>query len=172
MNGWQQQAFWMNRQTDDVARAQPPLKHLYQNVFNMTFWESCRWLNWNDPASRPFCPQVTYCRKPPCVEAYPALVAKRIGVDGSCKRQPEQCIEKGIARLAGQGVTMIWPDCLKAACITYQTAEGDYEAADAFLCLVTSICVVEGLSEMLIADARPAIQKQESGIVVPRVGEH
>lgn len=168
VTAWKQQAFWQKRQTDHLAKAQPPLKHLYQSVFNMTVLGT---LLLADLESTGMAIVLTErqlaAKKRRCVEAYPALVAKRIGIVGSYKQQPAQCIQKAIAWLALRGITLQLPDNLKTACQNYQTAENDYDAADAFLCLVTSICVQEDLAEILIGTAKTSTQLEEGGIVVP-----
>ncbi|MEP3481918.1 MAG: hypothetical protein ABJZ55_21930 [Fuerstiella sp.] len=170
VDAWKRQTFWQNRQTDQIAKAQPPLKHVYQNVFNMTLLGNLLL------AKLEVAGFTTVLSKRqlglsirPCVEAYPALVAKRIGVMGSYKQQPQQCIQKAVDWLAQQGITLQLTDKLKTACETYQTAENDFDAADALLCLVTSICVLEGQAEILVGSADETVQLQEGGIVVPAV---
>lgn len=173
VDAWKQQTFWQKRHTDNVARAQPPLKHLYQNVFNMTVLGA---MLLAELEAAGFAIILTESqlrlKNRPCVEAYPAMVARRIGVIKSYKQQPKRCLEKAVEWLADQGITLQLPDSLKIACSTYQTATHDYDAADALLCLVTSICVAEGLAEILSGTAESIVQEQEGGIVVPYDGKH
>lgn len=173
VDAWKQQAFWQKRQTDQAAKAQPPLKHLYQNVFNMTVLGTLLLADLEASGYTTILAQSQLSlANRACVEAYPAMVAKRIGITGSYKQHPKQCIQKAITWLAKQGITLQLSDHLKTACETYRTAENDYDAADAFLCLVTSICVLEGLAEILTGTASDAVQKQEGGIVVPMLPSH
>lgn len=170
VEAWKQQAYWKKRQTDHIAKAQPPLKHLYQNVFNMTVLGALllEQLEGAGMTTVLTASQLNANQRR-CVEAYPAMVARRIGVTGSYKQQPDQCVQKAIDWLAEQNIELQMPDSLKIACSTYQTAQHDYDAADAVLCLVTSICVIEGLAEMLIEPSDSAAQVEEGGIVVPRL---
>lgn len=167
---WKTSLNWLKRATDQATSAQPPLKHLYQNVFNMTLLGSVL-LHRLEKAglATTLTPEDLKFHNRQSVETYPGLVARRIGVSGSYKQQPVECIQAGKRWLKSMNIKLAFPDQLKRACENYQSAPGDHDAADAFLCLVSAIAVAEGEAEMLTGSIPLKQQREEGGIVVPKV---
>lgn len=163
--------WWLKRATDIAASAQPPLKHQYQSMFNMTILGGRLLCGLKQAGYRqiPFDTATTPTHGPGVVfETYPALIARHLGFSGRYKREPIRCIDHVIGELTRRGISLAMDARVKRFCRNYRTAGGDPDAADAFLCLAASICYAQKDWE-LCADAATASQIGEEGaIIVPR----
>ena len=104
-------------------------------------------------------------------ETYPREVANRVGFTGSYKDRPQDCLKQTVAFLESQGITLEFDKQVRQFCETYRTSGNDPDGADAFLCLVASICFYEGLAELCSGGADAATIKEEAAIIVPARSE-
>jgi len=164
---WRDKHYWQKRSTDTATQGSPPLKHKFQNVFAMTIagasllyrLSSCQYTTVLDNA------QVV--AEQSLFETYPREIANRIGFSGSYKNSPQACLKQAVSFLKSQGISLEFDEEVKHFCETYRTAGNDPDGADAFLCLVASICFYEGLAELCGGDAEPATLHEEGAIIVP-----
>jgi len=150
---------WERRATDGVWKAQPPLKNLYQVLFNMTLagiallWR----LRQKGYAIAPFdesTPGVT----PLAIEVYPGGFLKELGLR-KYKTKPKESWDACKKELAAHDIRFDVSDELVARCCEYdslRTAKGktndkraDHDAMDALVALAITILFREGCCEGL-----------------------
>jgi hypothetical protein len=182
--GWKDKIFWTRRATDVATNAQPPLKHMFQNLFNMTVIGSCflgilceggMQILTNareaegEPASRETSENSGWAvpreRKRAAIETYPGAVATWVGFHGNYKQDPTGCLETAEAYLRDQKITLDFHQEVRKFCLEYRTPPDDPDGADAFLCLVTAICFRERLVAWQTG-AGTAMQLNEEGCIV------
>jgi hypothetical protein len=196
LRGWKDKSFWIKRATDIATNAQPPLKHMFQNLFNMTvvgssFLGSLReggmqiLLHPEDREHIPEPPEAHSGNRTPhkqhlgrsVIETYPGAVAMRVGFDGDYKQQPRCCLEAAEEYLRGYGIVLDFDRDVRKFCLEYRTPPDDPDGADAFLCLVTAICFRERLADWHKGGGTVQQLNEEGCIVTPtqlnscRVGE-
>lgn len=167
-DAWRSRTNWCKRRTDIAARAQPPLKDRYQNLFAMTL-VGCAMLRQLevaglrtllDPRNRDT--SLRYA-----IESYPAAVAREVSVDGSYKQNPADCVARCLEWLERSGIVLSMNERVQEFCTTYESSAGDHDGADAFLCLVAAIAFAEGRFEALTGAATKRELPQEGAIIVP-----
>lgn len=167
--GWKDKVFWKKRATDIATKAQPPLKHMFQNLFNMTvvgskFLSDLRQggmqilLRHEEGGER---------LDGAVIETYPAAIAAAVGFKGNYKQEPECCLDAAEGYLREQGITLELNREVRRFCLEYRTPPNDPDGADAFLCLVAAICFREGLAEWHKGDATAKQLDEEGCIVTP-----
>lgn len=148
--GWKDKAFWKERRATDIAtNGSAPLKHMFQNLFNMTvvgskFLECLR-----RGGMRILLHQAESGLRldQSVIETYPRAIAAAVGFEGNYKQDPEGCLLAAERYLREQGITLDFNEEVRRFCLTYRTPRNDPDEADAFLCLVAAICFREGLTE-------------------------
>ncbi|QDT03794.1 Alpha/beta hydrolase family protein [Rubripirellula lacrimiformis] len=164
---WKDKDFWQRRCTDTATQGSPPLKHLFQNVFSMTI---CGAALLGRLSSDGYCTLLDTANANShrsIFETYPREVANRIGFRGSYKSCPEACLEKALEYLQNRNIDLIFDSDIRHFCETYRTSSTDPDGADAFLCLVASICESEGISRLCRGTANASTLRQEGAIIVP-----
>jgi hypothetical protein len=166
---WRDTALWQRRACDLATKACPPLKHIGQNVFAMTLAGTAL-LEALQPAGYEILLGQTVSEKSRVLfETYPSLVARRIGFDGSYKKEPVRCLHCAVSYLERQRIRLDFAPEIRMFCESYRSGgkAPDPDGADAFLCLVAAICYRNGLAEVVCGDAPPDQLAQEGGIVAP-----
>jgi hypothetical protein len=169
IGGWKDKAFWMKRATDVPTNAQPALKHVYQNLFNMTL-VGLRFLgSLRDGGMqillRP--EEFRKCLDGSVIETYPGAVAAAVGFEGNYKQKPECCLKAAMRYLHEQGISLDFDREVQKFCLAYRTPPNDPDGADAGLCLVAAISFREGLAEWHKGDARAERLGEEGCIITP-----
>jgi hypothetical protein len=142
-------AHWTKRATDVAAGAQPPLKDLYQCLFNMTLlgvsWLST--LRAGGYSIVPFDRPSARC----AVEVYPGGTMRTLG-RRDYKRNPSRAIEAVLRHCAGHGVRVEVEPHLRRRCERYDTGRSspDPDASDALIALCLGVLHREGLTRELI----------------------
>lgn len=167
--GWKAKAFWLKRATDKATHAQPPLKHMFQNLFNMTVvgskflgclrLDGVQILLHDEEGGRRLDRSV--------IETYPGAVAAAVGFGGNYKQEPGCCLVAAEGYLREQGITLDFNEKVRSFCVEYRTHLNDPDGADAFLCLVAAICFREGLAKWHKGDATAQQLDEEGSIVTP-----
>lgn len=167
---WRDKRYWVRRACDTAADAQPPLKHVGQNLFSMTlagaaFLQALQQMGYILVRGTGLSTPARYL-----CETYPALVARRIGFNGRYKAEPARCLEQAMIFLQSQGIRLDMHDQVHHFCETYRTGpkRNDPDGSDAFLCLLSAISVHAGMAEVISGDAPPEQLHEECGLVVPR----
>ena len=149
--GWRDKTLWKKRATDVVAGGQPPLKHQFQVIFNMT-------LLGNALLGR-LAAKGAYRVDPfdgrddgrgVMIEIYPGFTMRRLGRP-DYKRDPVAAIDTVLGHCAGAGVAIEIAPAVRAVCETYGVERGDPDASDALIALCTGILYREGLCEPAIS---------------------
>ena len=164
-----QSRYWKSRATDKAARGQPPLKHVRQNLFNMTLGGIAmldRLAQKSLKTKLHEQDQLSASRF--AVETYPAAVARAVGFKGRYKQEPVACMTKARNWLESAGVTIEINAAIRRFCEDYRSSPDDPDGADAFLCLVTAIAVAENKVTWLSNGVDTQILDQEGCIVVPQ----
>jgi hypothetical protein len=167
--GWRDKAFWIKRATDIATNAQPPLKHIFQNLFNMTvvgskFLGSIRHAGMQVLLRHH---EGERCLDRSVIETYPGAVAAAVGFTGSYKQKPECGLKAAEGYLREQGIFLDFNGEVRRFCIEYRSSQSDPDGADAFLCLVAAICFREGLAEWHTGGATAQQLDEEGCIVTP-----
>ncbi len=162
-SAWRSQSFWALRSTDRVANAQPPLKHIYQNLFSMTLLGNSMLAELETAGfglnldGHPF-----QSGLPEIIETYPRLVAKSVGVSDSYKRTTRHSMGLILRFLAERSISIQWSERVVNFCENYRSAENDPDGMDALFCLVTAIAHREGCSRPMYANE---ISNVEEGVI-------
>lgn len=164
---WRDKQYWQKRSTDTATNGSPPLKHKFQNVFAMTIAGSSMLSRLSSRQYTTVLDDAQVVAEQSLFETYPREVANRIGFTGSYKDSPQDCLKQAVTFLESQGITLEFDEEVQHFCETYRTAGNDPDGADAFLCLVASICFYEGLAELCGGGAEPATLQEEGAIIVP-----
>lgn len=146
-SAWKNTGHWTRRSSDVATGAQPPLKHQYQVLFNMTllgnvFLGCLRSSGLFDVV--PFDSR----GKSAMIEIYPGHAMRLLGVP-NYKRSPLVAIAAILQSLKGKGVSIDVDRRIRNVCETYNTGKGasfDHDAADAFVALCVGILHREGLA--------------------------
>lgn len=176
---WRDSRFWQPRLTDRAAQASPPLKHCYPSLFAMTLagvamLEQLARVGYRriDSLAHLPCPTATPWPGPLLLETYPRRIARQIGFHGSYKQEPEACLAVAERYLERRGVRLAFDPAVRRFCQQYRTGGNDPDGADAFLCLVTAICLREGLAERCPPQVDRRIRLEEGTIIVPSAQPH
>lgn len=171
---WRDQRWWVPRATDRQTGGSPPLKHQFQNLFNMTVAGAVflRILEQADVTTVRFLPGG---REPSAAgmggrcsfETYPGWVAKCIGFRGSYKQCPIPCMDAVLVFLKARGVTLYVDPLVRLFIEQYRTGADDPDGADSFLCLAAAMCFREGLAENATGNAPPARLAEEACVIGP-----
>jgi hypothetical protein len=172
--GWRDKRFWKRRKTDEATGGSPPLKHKFQNVFAMTLAGTALLVRL---AGGGHALALSTTAFPPggrvVFETYPAAVAAAVGFAGSYKQQPQECLGRAERYLADQGISLAFDRSVRKFCVKYRTRgksrdDRDPDGADAFLCLVASICFREGMARLCDGDAGHQTLEEEGCIIAPQ----
>jgi hypothetical protein len=140
---------WSKRVTDAAAGAQPPLKDLYQCLFNMTLLgvSLLHALRARGYAIAPFDPP----GQRNAIEVYPGAAMRALGCP-EYKRRPAAAIDAMLAHCAAAGVDVQVHPRVRRLCERYDTgrASPDPDASDALIALCLGILHREGLTRELI----------------------
>ena len=137
---------WTKRDTDVAAGAQPPLKDKFQSTFQMTLLGNAvlaRMWGSNNYRVPPF-PGGKGDGE--AIEVYPRATLRHMGLP-SYKGRPDDAVRAAIAACALAGVSLEVDPRIRALCTRYSSgtpAQPDFDAADAFVALCTSILYAEG----------------------------
>lgn len=166
---WKDKDFWKKRATDIATSAHPPLKHKFQNLFNMTVIGSKFLECLQHGGMQILLRQEEDGRRlhRAVIETYPGAIARAVGFRRNYKQEPERCLAAAEEYLREQGITLVFNGEVRRFCLEYRTNENDPEGADAFLCLVTAICFREGLAEWHKGPAKAQQLDEEGCIVTP-----
>lgn len=169
LHGWKHKGFWKKRATDVPTNAQPALKHMYQNLFNMTLVGSRFLCSLRDGDMQILLRPEERGRRlaGSVIETYPGAVAAAVGFKGNYKQEPECCLKAAISYLQQQGIALDFDLEVQKFCLEYRTPPNDPDGADGFLCLVAAICFREGLAEWHRGDATAERLGEEGCIVTP-----
>ena len=167
--GWKDKGYWTKRATDIATSAQAPLKHMYQNLFNMTLAGSMFLECLRDGGMQVLLRPEE--RGMPCdrsvIETYPGAVAAAVGFKGNYKQEPRRCLTAAEEYLHTQGIALDFDRDVRNFCLDYRTPPNDPDGADAFLCLVAAICGREGFAKWHTGDGSPQQLAEEGCIVTP-----
>lgn len=168
-DAWRDSSFWHRRACDIATKACPPLKHVGQNLFSMTLAGTALLENIKNAGYEILLGQLPSATRRVLFETYPSLVARRVGFQGSYKKEPGRCIETALLYLARQGIRLDFAPEIRSFCESYRTggSQRDPDGSDAFLCLVAAICYRAGVAEVVYGDATPSQREEEGGIVAP-----
>jgi len=166
---------WVKRVTDRAAGGQPPLKDKFQATFQMTLlgnvllsklWESHKYRVLPFPGGR---------GTGEIIEVYPGATLRSMGL-ASYKSRPDEAVRLGIAACAAAGINLEVDLRLVALCCRYSSGTGntpDYDVADAFVALCTTILHAEGACRPVIASdpmwQERFLKEWEGAIWVPTV---
>jgi hypothetical protein len=154
---------WSKRDTDVEAGAQPPLKDLYQCLFNMTLLgiSLLRTLRAHGYAIVPF-DQPTERR---AIEVYPGGAMRALGCP-DYKRRPAAAIEAMLAHCAASGVEVEVDPRIRRLCERYDTgrASPDPDASDALIALCLGVLHREGLTRELLPRSARSRRSSEGAI--------
>ncbi len=172
---WRDKYFWIKRQTDMATGGSPPMKYVPPNVFSMTLAGTAllEFLKKNGRVKL----RLSSVNPPNkeeriAFETYPAAIAKAIGFKGSYKQNPQSCLKHAEQYLKNQKIKLQFHPKIRNFCVTYglnpqDPKRQDPDGADAFLCLVASICFRENLVKLCSNGANRAILNQEGCIITP-----
>lgn len=171
---WRDKRFWKRRRTDEATGGSPPLKDKYQNVFAMTLAGAAMLEHLSKKGvvlslSSTLLP----AKQRIAFETYPAAVANAIGFSGNYKKNPGDCLKQAENYLAAQDITLDFSDPVRKFCLEYRTTgkskdDTDPDGADAFLCLVASICYRESRAELCCEAVTSADIEEEACIITPK----
>ena len=165
--GWKSKDFWLKRATDSIAAAQPPLKHQFQVLFNMTLVGNAL-LGMLRPtyAVLPFTPVLD--GQSAVLEVYPGGTMRKLGLR-DYKQKPREAIEAVLAQAKSRGVTINIARNVLTFCETYNTrpraSAADHDGADALVALVCAIFHREGLSSELLRPEDSHLRQIEGAII-------
>lgn len=164
---WRDKRYWQKRSTDKATNGSPPLKHMFQNVFAMTIAGASLVSRLSNNQYATVLYETQTFAEQSLFETYPREVANRIGFKGSYKDHPQDCLTQAVAFLQNRDITLDFDDDVRHFCENYRTSGNDPDGADAFLCLVASICFYEGMAEYCGGGADSATLCEEAAIIVP-----
>ncbi len=151
---WKHSDNWTRRSSDVATGAQPPLKHQYQVLFNMTLLGNAFLGRLRSSGLFDVVPFDSRGRSA-MIEIYPGHAMRVLGVP-NYKRAPQVAIAAILESLESKGVSITVDRRIRNVCETYNTGKGassDHDAADAFVALCLGILHREGLAtEFLGAD--------------------
>lgn len=152
---WRDKTLWSKRACDVAASAQPPLKHRFQVLFNMTLLGNAflaRLVRQGRFDVMPFHDR----GRAPIIEVYPGHTMRRLGVP-DYKRAPERAINAALDDLLSKGIALQLDPTIRHTCETYDTGgktSHDFDAADALVAACIGVLHSEALSkEMAIPSA-------------------
>jgi hypothetical protein len=166
---WRSKLFWKPRATDRAAAANPPLKHMFQVLFNMTLLGNALLAALASSGRYAVVPFQSPGIGGAAIEVYPGLTMRRLGWR-AYKRDPKRAIACLLDACAERGVTLELDAEVRAFCETYRTAHGedlDPDASDALIALVTAILYREGHCEEVVPPGSQALKKVEGAIWAP-----
>lgn len=142
---WRDKSLWVRRACDGPCGAQPPLKHAFQVLFNMTLLGNA-FLGHLEKSGKfdvvPFQQRGRY----PVIEIYPGHAMRKLGVPGY-KRAPGEAIDAMLAHLRERGISFDLDPAIRRTCETYDSGHGpssDHDAADALVACAVAVLYREG----------------------------
>lgn len=148
---WRDKTLWLKRACDVAACAQPPLKHRFQVLFNMTLLGNAflaRLVRTGIFDVIPF-----HARgRAPIIEVYPGHAMRQLGVP-DYKRAPRRAVNAALDHLLNKGITLQLDDAIRHTCETYDTGgktSHDFDAADALVAACIGVLHSEGLSKEIV----------------------
>ncbi|MFH1807629.1 MAG: hypothetical protein ABIJ09_02700 [Pseudomonadota bacterium] len=174
--GWRGRDFWLKRQTDVLAGAQPPLKDSYQVLFNMTLLGNALLHELRSRAGYRVLPFDRPGKGPVAVEVYPGLAMRTLGCP-SYKRDPKTAIKLMLEFCSHMGVRVEVAPAIVEFCETYDSGRGkthDPDGSDALIALCLGILHREGLTRALVEDQADPVVAAREGVIWGLVerGEH
>jgi|SRR5579883_2153820 len=167
LNAWRDTAFWLLRETDRVVKAQPSLKHKFQNVFQMTLVGSQVLARLEQAGVRLGLEPNEFGGARMALETFPGGVARAVGFGRNYKCDPAGSMARAEEYLRERGIELAFDARVREFCLTYRTPGDDPDGADAFLCLVTAIAYREGMAEWHRGLASDEVLKEEGCVVTP-----
>ncbi|MFT7619301.1 MAG: hypothetical protein ACI97A_002951 [Planctomycetota bacterium] len=167
---WRDKNHWSLRETDAATNAQPPLKHLFQCLFNMTVVGAALLHHVEAAGSNlmllPLSPSAA--NEPRTLfETYPGQIARSVGFGGNYKKDPLGAMNAARTYLRERGIRVTEDENIRQFCEEYRTGDDDPDGADAFLCLVAAIAWRENIWQAHDRNASDTILQQEGCIVTP-----
>jgi hypothetical protein len=142
---WRDKAFWLKRGCDVGSGAQPPLKHHFQVLFNMTLLGNGFLARLERSGLFDVVPFQSRGRAR-VIEVYPGHMMRMLAVR-DYKRAPRKAIDAAAGHLRRAGITVEIDPLIRAVCETWDTGRSgthDYDAADAFVATSLAILHREG----------------------------
>jgi hypothetical protein len=153
---WRRRAYWLKRDVDRAAGAQPALKHQFQVLFNMTLL-GCAFLAELQRSGRFDVVPFQSRGRAQVIEVYPGHALRTLGVR-TYKREPRRAIDAMARRLAARGITLELDPRVRAACEAYDTggASPDHDAADALVAACIGVLHRVGAARPIAAEGAAA----------------
>jgi hypothetical protein len=142
---WRDKAFWLKRDCDVGSGAQPPLKHHFQVLFNMTLLGNGFLARLEQSGLFDVVPFQSRSRAP-VIEVYPGHMMRALAVP-DYKRAPRKAIHAAAAHLGRAGIAVEIDPAIRAVCESWDTGRNgvhDYDAADALVAASLAILHREG----------------------------
>lgn len=168
---WRGKPFWLSRATDRAAAANPPLKHAFQVLFNMTLLGNALLAALAASGRYAVVPFMPPGSRTAAVEVYPGLTMRRLGMR-AYKRDPAGAISCLLAFCIQRGVNVAVDPELRRFCEEYRTRNGpttDPDASDALIALVTTILYREGMCAEALPPGESSRRCVEGAIWAPVV---
>lgn len=150
---WRNKEYWVKRATDTASGAQPPLKHQFQVLFNMTLLGNA-FLARLEASGRFDVAPFQRRGRPSVVEVYPGHAMRKLGVP-DYKHAPGKAIDALLRHMRSVGVEMTVAAEVRATCESYDSGgahTNDFDAADALVAAGIAALCCEGLAIEVLGD--------------------
>lgn len=163
---WRNVAYWQKRASDGLAQAQPPLKSMYQVLFNMTLLGNALLAALAAGGKYRIVPFHASGPANEVIEIYPGAAMRSLGLP-TYKRDPRAAIRLMLDYCASKGIAITIDPAIRTFCETYNSGKEeapDPDGSDAFIALATAILYREGIATEIIAHGATAERRTEGVI--------